>query len=171
MKLVLIGMMGTGKSTIGKLLAAKIGAVFLDTDQLIEARIGKRIAEIFANSGEIYFRKLEHELALELSQTKQRQVIATGGGFVLNQSNLEIFRPQGLIIALTATPETIYQRVNNDQERPLLAVADPLVRIRELLKERETNYAQADLVVDTSNLIPDEIVTELIKLIPEQILR
>lgn len=168
MKLVLIGMMGTGKSTIGKLLAAEIGAVFLDTDQLIETRTSRRITEIFREFGEAYFRKLEHELAIELSQNSEKQVIATGGGFALDLANIEAFRPQGLVVALTADAMTIYQRVKHDQTRPLLAVADPLIRIEELLQERAASYAQADIVIDTSKLELEAVVQQIMWLISER---
>ncbi|TCL70783.1 shikimate kinase [Hydrogenispora ethanolica] len=161
MKIALIGFMGTGKTLLGRMLAARLHYEFIDTDQLIEIRQGQSIAELFATRGEAYFRQLEQELARELAG-RDGLVIATGGGFVLNPVNLERLREGGVIVSLIAPAETIYDRVKCNDDRPLLAVADPLARIRELLQQRAVIYQGADIVLDTSLKVPDELIEELV---------
>jgi shikimate kinase len=161
MKIALIGFMGTGKTLLGRMLAARLHYEFIDTDQLIEIRQGQSIAELFATRGEAYFRQLEQELARELAG-RDGLVIATGGGFVLNPVNLERLRQGGVIVSLIAPAETIYERVKCNDDRPLLAVADPLARIRELLQQRAAIYQGADIVLDTSLKVPDELIEELV---------
>jgi shikimate kinase len=156
MKLVLIGFMGTGKSSLGLLLAQKLNYSFIDTDQLIEARQGCSITEIFRRDGEAGFRRMENELARELGPA-EAVVIATGGGFPLNPENIALLRPNGLIIALRATPEVIYQRVCAEQHRPLLAERDQRRRIGSLLAARAPIYQNCDLTLDTT----DQTLTEL----------
>ncbi|MGE5583467.1 MAG: shikimate kinase [Bacillota bacterium] len=161
MKIILIGFMGTGKTTVGKLLAANLGYDFLDTDDLIEAREGKTVSQIFATDGEAYFRKLEHKLARELSKADSL-VIASGGGFALNRENMEVLRSNGLVVSLNASPEVIYQRVKHESHRPLLAVKNPLPQIEKLLSYRAKYYQEADLMVDTSRKEPGDIVKEIL---------
>ena len=161
MNLILTGFMGTGKSTIGKLLAARLDYEYLDTDQIIERRAGCAIAEIFAVYGEADFRSREREAAAEIART-DRKVVATGGGFVLQSDNVRLVRRNGLLIALTATPEAIWDRVKTDTGRPLLQVPEPLDRIREMLAERAPYYRQADLIVETTAREPEEITTEIV---------
>lgn len=166
MNLILIGFMGTGKSALGRVLAGELGYEFIDTDLVIEADCGKRITQIFQEEGEAFFRSLENELARKLSRA-DRKVIATGGGWVLNPENLSLSRINGFIIALIARPEIIYERIKNETHRPLLAGPDPLTKICRILGEREKLYRDADLVVDTSQGVPEEIsqriIQELIK--------
>jgi shikimate kinase len=166
MNIVLIGFMGTGKSTIGRLLAQKLGFEFVDVDARIEQQAGKTITQIFQSEGEGYFRKLEREFAEELS-AGEGQVIATGGGFVLNPQNIAVLRPKGFIVSLKASPRAIYERIRNEKHRPLLAVSDPLYRISRLLEERAERYRDADLLIDTDSKSPagiaDEIGAELVK--------
>jgi shikimate kinase len=166
MKLVLIGFMGTGKSSLGRLLAAELRYRFLDTDQLIEEQQGCSITELFNRVGEAGFRRLENELAHELSAT-DAVVIATGGGFPLNPENLALLRPNGFIIALLATPATIYQRVGGERHRPLLAKDDPRQRISALLAARTPIYQNCDLTLDTTGrslvALAAEVTAELTK--------
>lgn len=161
MNLILIGFMGTGKSTIGKLLAARLGFECLDTDQLIADRAGRSVSEIFAALGEADFRIRERAAAAEVA-AMDRKVVATGGGFVLQPENIGLVRQNGLIVALTATPEAIWERVRTDTERPLLQVPQPLERIREMLAQRAPFYRRADLIVDTTAKEPEAIAAEIV---------
>ncbi|HYH04649.1 MAG TPA: shikimate kinase [Bacillota bacterium] len=161
MKIVLIGFMGTGKSSLGRLLAEELGYQFIDTDQIIEERQQRSIAEIFRSDGEAGFRKLEAELAQELRMA-DRLIVATGGGFPLNPENIRAVRDNGIVIALTATPEAIYQRVVREQHRPLLVEGDPLERITALLEARNGIYQNSDLTIDTTGKSLTEMATAII---------
>lgn len=138
--------MGTGKTTVGQYVAAQLKFEFLDTDHLIETRAGKRIADIFAQDGEAAFRALERDVVRELTERKHA-VIATGGGLGANAENLERLRPHALIVCLWAAPEVIWQRIHRHTHRPLLQVADPQARIRELIEARTPVYKQADVMI------------------------
>jgi shikimate kinase len=160
MKVVLIGFMGTGKSSVGKKLAAQLQYEFIDTDQLIEVRQGRSITAIFQTEGEAGFRRMEAELTLELG-ARDRVVIATGGGFPLNSGNIEVLRHGGVIVLLNATPEAIYQRVKNEHHRPLLKDVDPQARIAGLLATRAAVYRNADITIDTTGKNSSEIAMEI----------
>lgn len=149
--IVLIGFMGTGKSSVGRRLAKVLGRRLIDTDRQIEAQEGMSIAAIFSEKGEPYFRALEAEMARSLGQ-ESGCVIATGGGMALNPANLDALG--GVRIVLTATPEAILKRTRRHADvRPLLRGSDPLSTIRKLLAEREEVYRRcADWVIDTSHL-------------------
>jgi shikimate kinase len=159
--IVLIGFMGTGKTSLGKMAAAQLNYDFLDTDQMIVAKTGMDIPSIFQSHGEAYFRKLESEIARVLALVNQK-IIATGGGFPLNPANIEVLRPNSLVVLLKAAPGVIYERVKDHTERPLLAVSDPLSKITEMLRERESFYRNADLILDTDSLGLDELSARLI---------
>lgn len=146
--LVLIGFMGTGKSSVGRLVAESLHYSFLDTDQVIEARAGKTIREIFEQAGEPAFREWERRIVEELNQRKET-VIATGGGLPAHQNNLSSLKKHALVICLWASPEKIFERVREHSHRPLLNEPDPLEKIRRLLAEREPYYRQADVLVNT----------------------
>ena len=140
---VLTGFMGTGKTTVGRLLAAELGFELVDTDALIEERHGP-IAEIFASRGEAAFRAIEREIAAELAG-RAGLVIATGGRMLLDPANTAALGAQGRVFCLVAAPEEVYARVSADGtpvERPLLAVPDPRRRIEELMAERAAGYGQ-----------------------------
>lgn len=161
--IILTGFMGTGKTTLGKLLAKCIGYEFVDTDALIESRAERSIAEIFATDGEAAFRKLESKLVIELAQ-KEGLVIATGGGLVLDPDNVTALSKTGRIICLTASTEEILARVSNQKTvRPLLQETDPQAKIAELLQQRATIYQQFQQL-STSNLSRDELVAKLLDL-------
>lgn len=146
--LALIGFMGTGKSSVGRLVAEQLRFEFLDTDELIETRAGKSITEIFAQNGEPAFRELEHRLVAELA-TRTRTVIATGGGLPVNPANLESLKQHALVICLWASPEKVFERVHNQTHRPLLHEPDPRAKIRALLADREPFYRQADVLLNS----------------------
>lgn len=146
--LALIGFMGTGKSSVGRLVAEQLHFDYLDTDELIQSRTGRTIADIFKHDGEPAFRKLEQQLVAELAARK-RTVIATGGGLPANPLNLTSLKNHALIVCLWASPEKIWERVRNQTHRPLLCDPNPKLKIRELLAAREPFYRQADVLINT----------------------
>lgn len=142
--IILAGFMGTGKSSLGRLLARDLSYRFVDTDQLIEERTGMKVREIFATRGEAAFRQLETELVRELAQ-ETGLVVATGGGLVLNPLNVELLEQSGRIFCLTAPPEEILARISlQPGTRPLLDDPDPLSRIVELLAARKDAYERLE---------------------------
>ena len=146
--LALIGFMGTGKTTVGRLVAEQLGFDFLDTDELIQSRTGRTIADIFAKDGEPAFRVLEKQIVQELS-AREKTVISTGGGLPTNSENLDALKSFALVVCLWASPEKIWERVRHQSHRPLLHDADPQKKIRELLAVREPFYKQADVLINT----------------------
>jgi shikimate kinase len=146
--LALIGFMGTGKTAVGRLVAEQMGFEFLDTDELIQTRTGRMIADIFNKDGEAAFRKLETQTIEELS-THTRTVISTGGGLPANPANMAKLKIHALIICLWSEPDKIWERVRHQSHRPLLHDADPQKKIRELLALRKPFYKQADVLINT----------------------
>lgn len=150
MNIVLIGFMGTGKSSVGKLVASRLGFDFADTDSLIEEQEGMQIKEIFKLKGESCFREIEAAVVSGVSAC-DRCVIATGGGVVLREENTDNLRKNGVIICLTANPQIILERTGSQSTRPLLEVSDPSAAIEQKLKERAGLY-KGDLLLDTSEI-------------------
>jgi shikimate kinase len=146
--LALIGFMGTGKSAVGRLVADIMHFTFLDTDQVIEARAAKPIAYIFEQEGEPVFRNWEKRIVQELT-TRQKTVIATGGGLPAGEGNLDSLKTHALVVCLWAGPEKILERTEHANHRPLLQGPEPLAKIRSLLAEREPAYRRADVLVNT----------------------
>jgi shikimate kinase len=145
----LVGLMGAGKTTIGRQLAKRLQRKFLDSDHEIEARTGVRIPVIFEIEGESGFRKRESQVLRELSVGREL-VLATGGGAVLASENRRCLRDTGLVIYLHAPPEVLYERTRHDRNRPLLQVNDPLVRLRELYAARDPIYREvAHIVIES----------------------
>jgi shikimate kinase len=142
-------MPGGGKSTVGRQFARRLGIGFVDTDHAIEARIGDPIKAIFEREGEERFRDIETAVLDEL--TRQAPfVIATGGGIVLRPTNREMLRSRSVVIYLRSSPEELFRRLRHDNRRPLLQVADPLAKLRELHAQRDPLYRQtAHFVIDT----------------------
>ncbi|MCO5184956.1 MAG: 3-dehydroquinate synthase [Anaerolineae bacterium] len=161
--IILTGFMGTGKSTIGRMLAARLNRPFVDTDDLIEQRSGKPISAIFADDGEAAFRAWEATIARELAAANNL-VVATGGGFFTNPDNVALVQPKTTIICLSAEADTIYDRIKDNTNRPLLAVANPTRRITELLTARRTLYNQFPQI-DTTGKSPAAIVEEIMPLV------
>lgn len=154
--IILIGFMGAGKTEVGKLLAKKLKMTLLDTDSMIEKEQGKSINDIFAKEGEGAFRDMESKMLDELANKKMR-VISTGGGIILRPGNIKKLQALGRVVLLWAGPDTVYERLKNEKNRPLLNVEDPKARIREILAFREPIYRSvAELEVDTSRLSPEE---------------
>jgi len=152
--IALIGFMGTGKSAVGHVLAQKTGWKFVETDALIEQIAGKKIPDIFRQDGEIRFREIEIE-AVKQAASGKKQVIACGGGVVLNTINIARLKENGTVVLLRATPAAILRRVSADKTvRPLLKdTGDTALRIRDLLKARRAFYFHAaDIIIDTSRL-------------------
>ena len=162
--IVLTGFMGTGKTTVGRLLADQLGYEFVDTDVVIEQRHGK-IADVFRTQGEEAFRRIERELAAELAD-RVRLVISTGGRMMLDPQNVASLSRNGRVFCLVATPDEIFDRVTNDPsrvERPLLSVPDPRQRIVELLAERSPDYRRfAQLTTDAVSA--DAVASDLVAL-------
>ena len=159
--IVLTGFMGTGKTTVGRLLAVEFDFDFIDTDVLIEERHGP-IAEIFASSGEVGFRRRERELVDELA-SRRGLLISTGGRLMLDPHNAAMLGDAGLVFCLAAEPEEILQRIlaeTGAAERPLLAVDDPGQRIYELLNERAEGYG-VFTQVRTDGRTPEEITVDI----------
>ena len=158
--ITLVGFMGTGKTTVGRLLARKLGYEFIDVDDEIEREQGVSISHIFSELGEPYFRMLERDMIRSLA-LKEGLIISAGGGAVLDTRNVDDLKRGGPVVCLTATPEAIFKRVGGSTHRPLLQVPDPMGKIRELLETRAPFYGRADVTIDTSGL-PPEKVAELI---------
>lgn len=162
---ILIGFMGTGKTSTGKMLASKLGCAFIDMDQKIEEEAGRRIPEIFAQQGEEYFRQLERELVERLS-ARRNAVISTGGGTVKNPANVAAFKKSGIIICLSASVDAVLERTKRHGTRPVLDQADQGDRrkaVESLMEERKNLYQQADFTIDTSELSPLQVVEAIVR--------
>ncbi len=159
---MLIGFMGTGKSTLGRQLARKIGYDFIDTDLAIEEVTGKTVEKIFRKDGPIRFRSEENLLARKLS-ARSGLVIATGGGMVLNSENVRLLQQNGVLIGLKADPEIILNRVRNKRRRPLLRRGNLRENVERLLREREGAYDMAEFTIDTGKLSFGEALNEIHK--------
>ncbi len=154
--------MGTGKSTVGKLLAQRLNRPFVDLDRQIGKEAGRSVAEIFAKDGEPAFRAMERRAVRKVSQLRSH-VIATGGGVMCDEGNVEALKASGLLVCLTASPEVILQRTGPKVgARPLLAGGDPKQRIEQLLALRAPYYAQADMTLDTTGRSPEQVAEEIL---------
>ena len=160
---VLIGFMGSGKTTFGKALAAHCGMDFLDTDDYIEQQAGKTIAQIFAEDGEEAFRQIESDTLMQLRDSLHNTVVATGGGMPLRKENVRLLKEIGTVNYLTATCKEIYDRVKDDTKRPLLQTEDPYAKICQMMKERKPKYeAACDKVIDTNSNDIGEIIGAIV---------
>lgn len=168
--IVLVGFMGTGKSATGRLVAQDLDRSFVDMDTLIEARAGKKISAIFADEGEPHFRRLEHDLAVELSR-ENNLVIACGGGIVLNPANIDAFSQTGLVICLHADPDEILERVAKQSHRPLLeGDTDKAQAIRDLLAKRQSLYQAIPMGINTNGHKPADTAREVLKIYRSSVL-
>jgi shikimate kinase len=161
-RIVLTGFMGTGKTAVGEALAKKLGYEFLDTDLMIEQETGKTITDIFEKEGEVAFREYEKNM-VKKAMAKEKVVIATGGGAVTDPGNLKLMKEKGIVIGLSASADTILQRVSSMDTRPLLKSKDQLKKIQNLLSERSPYYREADEIVDTTSKPISETIEEIIK--------
>ena len=158
----LTGFMGTGKTRISRPLAAALDWQALDLDTLIEQEAGESVAEIFARGGEAAFRAVESQVVERVAKMNN-VVVATGGGAVLADSNRAAMRARGFVVCLEARPETIAMRVGGQiSERPLLSGDDPLVKIAQMKAERQRAYADADFILQTDDLTPDQCTHQIL---------
>ena len=165
--IILTGFMGTGKTTVGKLLARRLGYEFIDTDELIASRAGQRIPDIFQTKGEAAFREMESAIARELG-SQEGKVISTGGRLMLDPENAETLGRTGRVFCLSAPPEEIMKRVTSDPatQRPLLTVPNPLKRVEALLEQRQLDYARFPQI-DTNEKTPDQVVNTIVAILNE----
>ena len=161
----LIGFMGAGKSTVGRILAERLGMSFVDTDEIVAVRAGRPIPEIFARFGEERFRDLEREAVAEVSR-KKGHVVALGGGAPLDERNWRLLKRTGVTVYLRESPEVLARRLAHDATRPLLSGHEGAARTRrveELLSAREPRYLEADIVVECRGRPPKEIAGEILE--------
>jgi shikimate kinase len=162
--IALIGFMAVGKSAVGRNVARKLHRRFVDLDAVIEKKHGRKVREIFDSEGEGYFRRLEKQTLREVL-SENRQVIATGGGVILDPDNLQLLREKCLLIGLSASPDVLLSRVGKGAKRPLLKGTDLRARIEELLDQRQSGYAQAHATVDTGGLSIEQVVERVLAII------
>ncbi|MDD2337159.1 MAG: shikimate kinase [Geobacteraceae bacterium] len=158
---ILTGFMGTGKSTVGRLLATRLKFAFRDLDSLIIDKEGQSITSIFASKGEGYFREVESSMLRSVLQ-ETSQVVSTGGGAVILLGNRDLMKKSGVVINLVAAPETILQRLQVDEERPLLRDSKSLEQIQKLLMERELFYSEADIRIDTDGKNVEDVARDIL---------
>jgi shikimate kinase len=161
--LILVGLPGVGKTTIGRAAARRLGRSFIDFDQEIERRAGMEVREIFRIEGEEHFRALEFALTEELSSSGG-MVLSPGGGWITQQRSVELLRSAGRIIYLRASPEAVARRLRRVETRPLLAGRDPVVALRELYEKRRPLYETADVVLDTESLVKQQLIAKIVEL-------
>lgn len=160
--IALIGMMGCGKTTVGKLLAAALEREFVDLDQVIETAQNTSISSIFKEKGEAFFRELETK-ALNQYKNTSNLVISTGGGIVETEKNLEILEANFITIYLKTSPDVLFARIKDDTTRPLLQTTTPKKTLEKLLKKREKSYKKASKIVISDKKTPEEIMKEIQK--------
>ena len=158
--IVLIGFMGTGKSSAGKILAKRLGRSCVDIDQRIEESQKRKISDIFEKEGEPYFRSVEKEMVRQVCEAGNL-VITTGGGVVMDAENIEMLKKNGFLVGLLATPETISQRVKDSGRRPLLKGPDLMADIRRLLTVRQPFYAKADVTFHTDGKTASQVASDI----------
>ena len=162
--LILVGLPGVGKTTIGKGVARRLGRPFIDFDQEIERRAGMEVREIFRIQGEEHFRALEFALTAELSSSGG-MVLSPGGGWITQQRSVELLRSAGRIIYLRASPEAVARRLRRVETRPLLAGRDPVVALRELYEKRRALYETADVVLETESFVRQQLIAKVVELV------
>ena len=160
----LVGFMGTGKTSVGRALSKRLRLKFVDMDESIVKKEKRSINDIFDTEGEPYFRKVEKEALKEVAD-RVAQVVACGGGIVIDPENIEVMKKTGKIIALTARPQAILERTKKYTHRPLLNVAEPEAKIEELLRIRRPYYAKADFSIDTSDLSVKQVAQSIVRLL------
>jgi len=161
--IAITGFMAVGKSAVGRTLARRLKRQFVDLDKMIEKTEGMKVKDIFAQKGESYFREREKQALAEVLK-QESQVIATGGGAIIDEENLGLLREKTLLVCLTASPEALLKRIGAGSKRPLLKDADRKNRIEELLRLREGKYAQAHLSIDTTDLTINQVAERIIEM-------
>jgi shikimate kinase len=162
----LVGFMGTGKTTVGQIVAGILGKEFIETDSAIEQREGKKIAQIFEEKGQAHFRTLETKLLKEIV-LKADCIVSCGGGLICNYDNIKSMRESGTIICFRAPAQVIYERIKHYTHRPLLNVKEPLAEIQKLLIEREIFYSHAHFFIDTEDVTPAHVAQAVIAIIKD----
>jgi shikimate kinase len=160
--IVLIGLMGAGKTSVGRRLAEKLGLAFVDADHEIEEAAGKSISDIFAEHGEIYFREGERRVIARLLGNG-RQVLATGGGAYMNDETRALIKAKGVSVWLKAPLDLLMKRVMKRQDRPLLKTSDPEAAMRNLIDKRYPVYAEADVMVESRDVQHGQMVNDVIR--------
>jgi shikimate kinase len=160
--IALTGFMAVGKSAVGRRLARRLKWPFVDLDRVIEDKEGMRVQDIFRRKGESHFRKVEKEILKEIL-SQDEQVIATGGGAILDEESLSLLRDRSLLICLTASPQNLLRRSGLKPTRPLLAGPDKIKRIESLMAEREAAYGQAHISIDTGSVPVNKVVEKIIE--------
>jgi shikimate kinase len=155
----LVGFMGSGKSTVGKILAEKLNMNFIDIDKLIEEKEGMKIKDIFEQKGESYFRELERK-QIEVIVNQEGLVVSTGGGLGANLDNMNLMKKNGDVVWLDVSLNTVLDRLNNDQDRPLLK--QPIEKIKQLFEERKNVYRLANIRINADKKTPSQIVEEIL---------
>jgi shikimate kinase len=164
-RVVLVGLMGAGKTTVGQLLAQRLGWTFFDLDVCIETRARKTVAQIFAQEGEDAFRRLEQQLTLELASL-DRLVLTPGGGWITQPDTVQQLAADTAVFWLQVSPEEAVRRVQQDATvRPLLQQSDPLVVARRLAQQRNRKYAQLGVPIVTDQRTPAQIVTDILNIL------
>lgn len=161
--IAITGFMAVGKSAVGRTLARRLKRQFVDLDKVIEKTEGMKVKDIFAQKGESYFREREKQALAEVLK-HENQVIATGGGAIIDEENLGLLREKTLLVCLTASPDALLKRIGAGSKRPLLKDADRKNRIEELLRLREEKYAQAHLSIDTTDLTINQVAERIIEM-------
>jgi len=155
----LVGFMGSGKSTVGKILAEKLNMNFIDIDKLIEEKGGMKIKDIFEQKGESYFRELERK-QIEAIVKQEGLVVSTGGGLGANLDNMNFMKKNGDVVWLDVSLNTVLDRLKNDQDRPLLK--QPIEKIKQLFEERKNVYRLANIRINADKKTPSQIVEEIL---------
>lgn len=161
--IVLIGFMGSGKTTVGIKLSYKMRMVVEDTDKMIECKKDMSISDIFASQGESAFRDMETELLKELSEKKTCNIYSVGGGTPIREENRALLKKIGNVVFLRIKPETVFKRLQNDTSRPLLQGDNPMEKIQNLMEQRKSYYEDAaDVIIDVDDKSTDEVVNEIV---------
>ncbi len=165
--IILTGFMGTGKTSVGRKVAERLGRPFVDMDSVIESRQGVTISELFASQGEPHFRRIESELCRDLA-SRGSQVVATGGGALVSEDNLRIMSQSGIVICLTGRPDELRRRLAGSANRPMLDGPNGAQRLEELMESRASAYARIPHQVDTSGLSPDQVADRVVHVWDQQ---
>lgn len=165
--IVLVGLSGSGKTTIGMILSKKSNYMFTDTDEIIVKLQNRSINEIFAENGEEYFRDLETDVIKEVS-TQGNQIISTGGGIVLRQENLTNLSRNGIVFYLKTSVDTLIKRLEGDSSRPLLKTKDIKKKLENMLNIRGNLYEKADVIIETDKMSAEETSEEILRIYNER---
>jgi len=160
----LVGMMGSGKTAVARLLGERLGRIVIDLDDAIVESQKASINDIFASKGEPYFREVEHA-ELRKASFADSAIIATGGGIVINDENIEVMKETGMMVYLQASIDDLFSHLKEDTTRPLLKVADPNAKLAAIFEQRRLQYEKSDHVIESSNLNPQDIADAIVALL------